>query len=496
MHINRTCWMAMALLSSLALVAHGADAMRPNVLFIAVDDLRPELGCYGATHIKSPHIDKLAASGTQFNRAYCQQAVCSPSRTSLLTGLRPDSTKVYDLQTHFRKHLPSVVTLPQHFKQNGYHVEAMGKLYHGGLDDAASWSVPLWNARGNANRSRNTQGNRATAAQPTPEELERRAREQQARRRASKRGPAWQAPDVADNELADGAMAEHAVERLKDLATKDQPFFLAVGFYKPHLPFIAPKRYFDLYNPSEIKLADNPYHPKGSNQYTLTGSGELRGYEGMPKQGPVSDDDARQLKHAYDACVSYLDANVGRVLDELDRLKLRDNTIVVLWGDHGWKLGEHGEWCKHSNVENDTNVVMLIDAPNMKDGQRSDSLAEFVDFYPTLCELTGLSRPEHLEGASLVPVLKDAKARVKTAAISQYPRGNVMGYSLRTDRYRLTRWVDRKNPDKLMAIELYDHQTDPSENQNVANDPAQAETIKQLSGQLAAGWRSALVKQP
>jgi arylsulfatase A-like enzyme len=483
---------------SLVLSAHAADARRPNVLFIAVDDLRPELNCYGRTHIKSPNIDKLAKSGTQFNRAYCQQAVCSPSRTSLLTGLRPDSTKVFDLQTHFRKFLPEVVTLPQHFKQNGYHVEAMGKLYHGGLDDAASWSVPIWNARSaGGKRGSNQQANRpANAAQPMPEELERRQRAQQAKRRASKRGPPWQSQDVADNELPDGAMAEHAVERLKDLAGQDQPFFLAVGFYKPHLPFIAPKRYFDLYDADEIKLADNPYHPKGSNQYTLTNSGELRGYDGMPKQGPVPNEDARKLKHAYYACVSYLDANVGRVIDELDRLKLRDNTIVVLWGDHGWKLGEHGEWCKHSNVENDTNVVMLIDAPGMKAGQQSDSLAEFVDFYPTLCELSGLSLPKHLEGTSLVPVLKDPKAHIKTAAISQFPRGNVMGYSLRTERYRLTRWVDRKDPDKLMAVELYDHQNDPAENQNIVANPAQAETLKQLTEQLAAGWKGAVVKQP
>lgn len=469
------------LIGSMLQLASAAESTKLNVLFIAVDDLRPELNCYGATHIKSPHLDKLAAAGTKFNRAYCQQAVCSPSRTSLLTGLRPDSTKVYDLQTHFRTIIPDVVTLPQHFKGHGYHTESMGKIYHGGLDDAASWSVPSWTAR----PARDQQ-----TANKTPDELQRAARQNNQTKPAAKRGPPWESPAVADNELFDGQMAEHAVERLQALAKQDQPFFLAVGFLKPHLPFIAPKRYFDLYDPRQIKLADNPYHPKGSNQYTLTNSGELRNYEGMPKGNePINDETARQLKHAYYACVSYLDANVGVLLNELDRLKLRDKTVVILWGDHGWKLGEHGEWCKHSNVENDTRVTLLLDAPGIKDGQSTDSFAEFVDIYPTLCELAGLPRPAHLEGTSLVPLLKDPAAQVKTAAFSQYPRGNVMGYSIRTGRYRLTRWVNRQNIDSEVAVELYDHQSDPAENTNVAADHPQL--VKELTQQLKSGWRGA-----
>jgi arylsulfatase A-like enzyme len=221
------CWTLAFFAASLAPLC-GAEPKKPNVLFIAVDDLRPELGCYGARHIKSPNLDKLAAGGVKFNRAYCQQAVCSPSRTSLLTGLRPDSTKVYDLQTHFRTIIPDVVALPQHFKNHGYHTESMGKIYHGGLDDAVSWSVPSWTAR----RGRDQQ----TAAR-TPAELQQQARQP---RPAQKRGPAWDAPDVPDNELFDGQMAEHAVVRLQALAKGDQPFFLAVCFLKPHLPFIAP----------------------------------------------------------------------------------------------------------------------------------------------------------------------------------------------------------------------------------------------------------------
>ena len=476
-------------------LAGAAEPKRPNVLFIAVDDLRPELNCYGATHIKSPHLDRLAASGTLFQRAYCQQAVCSPSRTSLLTGLRPDSTQVYDLQTHFRRQVPDVVTLPQHFKQQGYHAEAMGKIYHGGLDDAASWSVPLWNAQPARRRGAGdaaAPGANASAAR-TPQELEQQARQQQAARRNAPRGPAWAAPDVADNELADGRMAEHAVERLQQLSRTDKPFFLAVGFHKPHLPFIAPRKYFNLYDPRDIRLADNPYHPRGANEYTLTNSGELRSYDGVPKQGNIPDEMARQLKHAYYACVSYLDANVGQVLDELDRLKLRENTIVILWGDHGWKLGEHGEWCKHSNVEKDTRSTLLVSAPGLPRGQKTNSLVEFVDIYPTLCDLAGLSQPAHLEGASMLPMLKEPFVQTKSAAISQYPRGKVMGYSLRTDRFRFTRWASRDKPHEALAVELYDHQTDPAENVNIAADPAQAELVKQLTGRLQLGWRGALV---
>jgi arylsulfatase A-like enzyme len=481
-----TCFTTVVILALSIDLLIAAEQKKLNVLFIAVDDLRPELGCYGASHIKSPNLDKLAASGMKFNRAYCQQAVCSPSRTSLLTGLRPDSTKVYDLQTHFRRTIPDVVALPQHFKQHGYHTESMGKIYHGGLDDAVSWSVPAWNARpGRAGQS--------GGASKSPQDLEQQARQNAQARQTAKRGPAWDAPDVADNKLFDGQMAEHAVERLQALSKQDQPFFLAVGFLKPHLPFIAPKKYFDLYDPAQIKLAENPYHPKGSNQYTLTNSGELRAYEGVPKANdPITNDMARQLKHAYYACVSYLDANVGAVLNELDRLGLRENTAVVLWGDHGWKLGEHGEWCKHSNMENDTRVAMLLDAPGYKSGQATDSFAEFVDIYPTLCDLTGLPLPGHLEGTSLVPLLKDPGALVKTAALSQYPRGNVMGYSIRTDRQRFTRWVSRQNSESELAVELYDHQTDPAENVNIAGENPQL--VKELTQRLQAGWRGALVK--
>jgi iduronate 2-sulfatase len=486
-----------SLVWSLGLIAFGSlvvAAEKPNVLFIAVDDLRPELNCYGAKHIISPNIDALAARGTLFERAYCQQAVCSPSRTSLLTGLRPDSTKVYDLVTHFRTHVPDVVTLPQQFKQSGYTTAAFGKLYHGGYDDEPSWNEPTVFPR------------RPGWLEPANQSLiqDRQAKAKSAGKKGkpaqkAARGPAYEGADVPDNAYGDGHLAELAIDRMRSLASGDKPFFLAVGFLKPHLPFIAPKKYWDMYDPKTIKLADNPYHPKGAPPFALTNSGELRAYYGIPQTGPMDDDLARKLKHGYYACVTYTDANIGKLLAELDRLKLRDNTIVVLWGDHGWKLGEHGEWCKHSTVENDTRVALIVSAPGQKAaGKSTAALVEFVDIYPTLCDLAGLPKPGHLEGTSFAPLLDDPEKSWKSAAFSQYPRSHdgqqLMGYSLRTARYRYTQWVSKSDKTKIVAEELYDHQTDPAENQNCLADAAHAAGLAECRNLADAGWKPAQIR--
>jgi len=473
--------------------AHAAPPPdRLNVLFIAVDDLRPELGCYGARHIKSPHVDRLAATGVTFLRAYCQQAVCSPSRTSLLTGLRPDSTKVYDLQTHFRDTVPDVVTLPEQFKNHGYHVEGMGKIYHGGLNDEASWSVP-WrgptNSSGyNSPENREILGKRRAAAKAKGlkgKELSRAAR-----------AAPYEAADVPDNAYPDGELADMGVEALGRAAQGDRPFFLAVGFLKPHLPFNCPKKYWDLYNAEEIRLAPNPFPPKDMPQTAGTSFGELRAYEGVPAKGPIGDDLARRLKHGYYACVSCTDAQIGRLIDELERLGLRDRTAIVLWGDHGWKLGEHGMWCKHTNFELDCRSTLLVSAPGAAgNGRPSEALVEFVDIYPTLCTLASLPLPPHLEGTSFAPVLEAPDRAWEPAAFSQYPRGNLMGYSMRTDRWRFTQWVDRRQPDRVEAVELYDHLGDPMENANVAADAANADVVRQLTEQAKKGWQGALPPQ-
>lgn len=483
-------WMTLIVTMLLAPAAFAAE--RPNVLFFATDDLRTELGCYGDTYIHSPNIDRIARRGVVFERAYCQQAVCSPSRSSLMTGTRPDTTRVWDLNTHFRKAIPDVVTLGEHFKNNGYYSMGVGKIYHGGYDDPPTWSEP-WQ----------TPGGTRYALQENLDLLERQIAEAKANKRKGKaadrpsRGPATEMADVPDEVYTDASCATKAIAALGKLKQMDKPFFLAVGFALPHLPFNAPKKYWDLYDPAKIKLASNPYSPKGAPEFAMSNWGELRNYSDMPKQGDVTDEQARRLKHGYYASISFMDAQVGRILDELDRLGLADNTIIVLWGDHGWKLGEHGDWCKHTNFENDANAPLLVAAPGMKgNGQTTRALVEFVDIYPSLCELAGLSLPSHLEGHSFKPVLMDPKRQWKTAAFSQYPRSvdgtPLMGYTMKTDRYRFTRWQHRRNPDEVVAYELYDHQADPAENVNVANDPANKKLIEQLNKQLDAGWKGAL----
>ena len=513
--------------------ARAADAtpQRPNVLFLVVDDLRPELGCYGKDYIKSPNIDGLAKQGIVFNRAYCQQAVCSPSRSSVMTGTRPDTTHVWDLVTHFRAALPEVVTLGQQFKNNGYFVQGMGKIYHGSLDDPATWSVPWQTPKapvyalpadialaggdnaeptdedgpdntGADPKSYTVPKNKATgkgtvASAPASEKKPKTGKKAKVGSKANSRGPIYECADVPDNTFEDGKVADLAVKTLGEISQKTEPFFLAVGFRKPHLPWVAPKKYWDLYDPAKIDLAPNPYLPKDAPSYAINpNDGEPRSYKGIPASGHVPDEIARTLKQAYFAGVSYTDAQIGRVLAELDRLGLRKNTIVILWGDHGWKLGEHDAWGKHTNVENDTNAPLILSAPGRKAaGAHSDALVEFVDMYPTLCDLAGLPLPGHLEGTSLKPLLDDPQRPWKSAAFSQYPRnqlGGVMGYSMRTDRYRFTVWVGREDHTKIEAMELYDHQSDPQENVNVAKLPANAALVERLMVQWRAGWKGAL----
>ena len=457
---------------------------KPNILFIAIDDLRPELGCYGVPVVQSPNIDRFARRAMLFDRAYCQQAVCSPSRTSLLTGTRPDTTKVWDLNTHFRKAQTDIVTLPQLLKNNGYFTEARGKIYHHGLDDPASWSVPTLFPKAPHGAGPRTEDPDAPKVQLSK----------------NGRGPVVEEVNGPDNCLHDGELADMAVKALQELKGKpQQPFFLAVGFIKPHLPFNAPKKYFDLYDAAKIPPAPNPFYPVGAPKYAVVRGDEVRAYSGVPTVYPFPEDFARKLKLGYYACVSYVDAQVGRVLDELERQGLSTNTIVILWGDHGWKLGEHQAWAKHTNVENDTHAPLIIYVPGMAQaGQHTMALVEFVDVYPTLAELAGLTLPKTLEGTSFKPLLDDPQKVWKTAAFSQYPRKvgnkNLMGYTMRTDRYRLTRWVDSKDHSKVDAVELYDHQTDPQENTNVVHVAANQALVEKLTAQWWAGWRGALPK--
>ncbi len=461
-------------------VSPAADS-KPNVLFIAVDDLKPLLGCYGYEHAKTPAIDRIAARGTVFTRAYCMQAVCAPSRNAVLTGLRPEVLKIYDLGTNFRKRAPDVVTLPQHFKNLGWQSHGVGKIFHvghGNSEDPASWSVPHFQAKSIGYALKENSGtltregalfeNKPAGKLP--------------------KGVAYESAEVSDDAYGDGKVALEAIKRLQGFKESGQPFFLAVGFVKPHLPFCAPKKYWDMYDPETLPQPDRLTPPAGAPPYAPATFGELRAYLGMPEKGPVPPDLTRKLIHGYHAATSYMDAQLGRVLDELEKLGLADNTIIVLWGDHGWHLGDHGMWCKHSTYEQATNAPLLVAAPGKKGGQKSTALVEFNDIYPTLCDLAGVEKPFHLQGASLVPLLDNPGGSVKPAAFQVYPRsspetGPLLGQAMRTDRWRYVEW--RKPDGSVVSRELYDMQNDPGETVNVADNTEHAATVTELSAMVA-----------
>ena len=446
----------LALTLGLVLSLAGGVAARPNVLFLAIDDLRPELGCYGAAHIHSPNIDALAASGVRFDRAYCQQAICGPSRASVMTGLRPDSIGVHGNHTHLRDLHPDIVTLPQHFKSHGYHSQSMGKIYHGvfpegssitradTFGDDPSWSVPTFRP---GPRYYYTEKGIAAAREiyrkvysprnPGPDDWTRKL----------VFGPATEAAPVEDNVLYDGQVADRAVRTIRELAQNpDRPFFLAVGFIKPHSPYIAPAKYFDLYDPETLGFAPEQDFPEGAPALAGHGSGELRRYTDQQKRGPIPEADQRRVRQAYYACISYIDAQVGRVLAELEKQGLAEDTIVALWGDHGYHLGEKGLWGKTTNFELDTRVPLIIRAPGRTgNGRACSALVELVDLYQTLADLAGLPVEATLQGTSLAPYLDDPDAPSEQAAFSQFTRGKRRGYSMATERFRYTEWF--RDPD-------------------------------------------------
>ncbi|MEC5128776.1 sulfatase [Verrucomicrobiales bacterium BCK34] len=459
------CALILASLICAGAAIKGEGAPPPNVLFIAVDDLRVELNCYGREHVISPNIDRLAAQGTLFERAYCQQTVCNPSRASMLTGRRPDTLQVWDLPTHFRKHTPDVITLPQYFKENGYHSQCVGKIFHNWRQDdykgdPASWSVPsVLHYNSHANDKPLVEG----AVPPDVSTFK-----------------LTESRDVPDDAYFDGRVAATANRTLRELKSQKKPFFLAVGFWKPHTPFNPPKKYWDLYDPDKIPLPDNLTPPKDVPEIALT-SDRFRGNEA----------ELRELHHGHLAAISYLDAQVGKVLDELKSLKLLDDTIIVFWSDHGLHIGEHGLMRKTTAFDLDARVPLIISTPEHREAQRSRALVELIDIYPTLTDLCKLTPPEGLEGVSLRPVLEAADTSVKPVAMTQTPRPNylrgkmpqVMGYSIRAENHRYTEWRDFESG-KVLDRELYDHRNDAEENVNLANDPAQAGEIKILAAQL------------
>ena len=466
----------------------------PNVLFIAVDDLRPELGCYGNPHIKSPNIDKLAQEGLVFQRAYCQQPICMASRASLMSGYRPDTLQIYNCQS-LTELTPDVLTLNQHFENNGYQIWASGKIYHHGVDRKNQFGEYHFNPKTQAFG----RGYLSEESRKIVEEYDIYYREQRGQAGGG-RGLAFEAPNVPDNAYHDGAMTDLAIQQIAKFKLEEGPFFMAIGYKKPHLPFNAPQKYWDLYDVDSIAMADNPFAPQQASQYFNYNFGELRNYAGIPKgREAFGDTLSRKLKHGYYACVSYTDAQIGRLLKALKENGLDENTIVILWGDHGWKLGEHGMWCKHTQFEIDNHVPLIIKVPGQaKRGEQSKAFVEFVDIYPSLCELAGLEQPAHLQGSSFVPVIENPKRTWKEGAISvwpavarQDPDKVVIGYTIKTDRYRYTEWI-KTSTGELMARDLFDHHADPDENVNISNNPESIPIIERLSELLnrGKGWRA------
>ena len=468
-----------------------ANATKPNVLLIIVDDLRTNLGCYGDTMAVTPRIDALSKQGVTFDRAYCQQAICAASRASFLTGLRPETTGILDLDHPVRRTLPGVVTLPQIYREAGYQTVSIGKVYHHHDDDAQNWT-------------RQPDVTRDEYADPVTIAAQKKLEaEVQAKGKAegwdwfkmwvASRGPSTESAVVPDEEYEDGQIAQLAKQQLAEL--KDKPFFLALGFKRPHLPFTAPKKYWDLYQRADFGVPPR-VPPKNVAPMALPWFGELRNYGDIPKGGPVDDPKTLELRHGYYAATSFVDAQIGKVLDDLDEFGLAKNTVVVLMSDHGYKLGEYGSWCKHSNMEMDAHAPLIVRAPPSiapsKAGQHSKALVEYVDLMPTLADLTGLKAPAAVEGISLKPLLNEPNQAWKTAAFSLYPRENeVMGRTIRAGDWRYTEWA---KPTGVVARELYHHAGGDMAEANVADDPKYADLVKKMTAQLHDGWRAAWPK--
>ena len=438
-----------------------------NFLFIAIDDLRPELGIYGKPYMKTPAIDQLASESVTFANAYSSVPVCGASRASLMTGLWPTRTRFVTVDSKIDKEAPGIPTLPGYFKAAGYTTISLGKVIHSKRDSLASWSQNPWHPRDDIRK-----GHDSTRDYLLPENIALDLDE-------NLQPPAFEAADVPDEAYFDGKIANRAIDTLQTLQKDGKPFFLAVGFLKPHLPFNAPLKYWERYPPESISLTDNPLFPETAPKEAKHYWGELRHYADIPdKTGPVPDDVALKLIRGYYASTSYSDAQAGKVLAELDRLGLSDNTIVVLWGDHGWSLGEHGLWAKHSSFNVANQIPVIVRAPGMSKGQMAKGLIESIDIYPTLAELAGLQLPDHLQGVSFAPTLKDPNASTKDAVFPRWKKGD----SIRTDRYYYTEWRDKQN--KVIAKMLYDHQQDPDERINFADHPNYADISSVLSSRL------------
>jgi len=511
------------------------QSLKPNVLFIAVDDLKPLLGCYGVADIKTPNIDRLAKMGTVFLSNYCQQSVCGPTRASIMTGMRPDYTKVYDLKTQMRDVNPDIVTIPQYFANNGYATSGIGKIFHPTCvdkqNDKPSWTVPYLEAE-KSNYAPGFSKPVLVGGYQLPETkvlVDKYMQEGKAKglKDADLKNyvmkfikPSTECIEVPDNAYEDGANAIRAKEEMIELSKGSQPFFMAVGFHRPHLPFIAPKKYWDLYQRANMKIASFQKPVKNGVPMAYHNASELTAYTDITPLASFSDlkdigatlsvEKQKELIHGYYAAVSYTDAQVGLLLKAIDSLGLSKNTIIVLWGDHGWHLGDHNLWCKHTNFEQATHAPLIISAPGIAASKTAAS-TEFVDVFPTLAALAGLPIPTNLHGKSQVSVMKNPTTSVKDYSVSQYPRSGlhseterlgyadakVMGYSIRTKQYRYTIWMKdyyRSNQPFNQALvageELYDYKKDPDETVNVVADKMYKSISKEMNSKMLDFFKS------
>ena len=493
------------------------NILKPNVLFISIDDLRPSLGVYGDSIAITPNIDKFAKDGITFTDSYCQSAVCAPSRASLMTGIRPDSTRVWHLGDKFRELKPDAVTMPQHFSKYGYHTVNIGKIFHNYMPDSVSWDEPDlrparylkkdWLKRDGetfyisekVNTSQSIKRDSLLKIKPI--------------RYADgwNTGPAWEAAEVHDTMYYDGAQTKLAKVTLTRLAKMNQPFYLGLGYFRPHLPFAVPKKYWDLYNPNQMPLAKNNKIPSGAPLYSMNSMYELRHYDGFSHIGHptssyrISEDVIRKLRQGYYASVSYVDALLGDLFEHLIKIGIYDNTIIVIWGDHGWKLGDHNSWGKMTNYNIDLNVPVIIRYPNQENrGVKTDGMIELVDLFPSICELAGIDVPDYLQGVSFVPLTKDPDLNWKHATFSQFHRRpkvsadgkRYMGYSINTKKYHLISWYrwdsETGTRGEFKSNELYDKEFDRFETQNLAYRKDMRDVLTKLSNQLAEGWRKAI----
>jgi iduronate 2-sulfatase len=507
----------MAVLSTFSCNSPNKDVVKPNILFISIDDLRPTLGAYGDTVAITPNIDLLASEGMTFRQTYCQAAVCAPSRASLMTGIRPDSTRVWHLGDKFREINPNTVTMPQYFSQFGYHTVNIGKIFHNYMPDSISWDEPDlrparyvredWLKRDGETFYISDAINASQAIK----------RDSLLKLRPIRyadgwnTGPAWEAADVNDTMYYDGAQTALAKQTLTRLSKMDQPFYMGLGYFRPHLPFAVPKKYWDMYDPQEIPLAPNPEIPENAPLYSMNSMYELRHYDGFQHIGHptstfrMSEDTARILMQGYYASVSYVDALLGDLITHMKSLGIYDNTIIIVWGDHGWKLGDHNSWGKMTNYNIDLKVPVIIRYPNQENrGAQTFAITELVDLFPSLCELAGIEVPDYMQGTSFVPLIKDPDLSWKKAAFSQFHRRpkvsadgkRYMGYSINTHNYHYIEWYtwDEKTGmrGEFTSSELFDSENDPFETVNMAQMAELSEVTAALSEQLASGWREAL----